>query len=105
MLLDLVHNIFNASGGYPPPTAAAAAAYAMSVGQMFAQRGATDEELADIYKYSFGRAFGWTQAETDRFWNDPGLHSWSDEDVQAYDAYVDWKRAYDIQQNMETMRK
>lgn len=104
-LAELLQNIFNATGGNVPPTAAVAAVYAMSVGRMFEQQGASDAEVADAYKYAFGDAFGWTREETDRFWADRSVSSASDADVHAYDAYVDWKRASDIRQNMETMRK
>ena len=107
MIIELLHNLFGASNGTVGPPAAVAAVYAMSVGKMFEERGATPEEVADAYKYAFGTAYGWTQEETDAFWSDPKYNTWDNDLVHAYDAYVDWMRAHNaeqaLRQNIDTM--
>jgi len=105
-LLDALRNIFGAGGGAVHPSVAAAAVYAMSVGQMMTERGASAEEVADAYRYAFGTGLGWSREETDHYWemhaDDP--YAFTDESVEIYDDYLDWVHEHQPEINAATMR-
>ena len=106
MLTDLLHNIFGAWGGSTHPSVAVAAVYAMSVGQMFTESGASDKEIADAYRYAFGDGLGWTHEETDQYWsshkNDP--YSMTDQSIDSFDTYIHWVRQHKPELDAATMR-
>jgi hypothetical protein len=107
--VDVMRNIYSASGGVMHPSAASAAIYgmiwneawdgALKAAQDSYDRGGTWEEQRAAFHDSFINRLGWTEAEWHEYWSNPAYDG-SGRDAQEFDESWD---AFDL--FVEKMRR
>ncbi len=107
-ILDLLRNIYSASGGGVHPSAVSAALYgalwnsawdsALAAGQRAYDSGGSEREIKDAFHRAFGESLGWSEAQNHEFWTNEA-HDITASDAQrfdeswdAFDAFVEHMR-------------
>ena len=107
-ILDLLRNIYSASGGGVHPSAVSAALYgalwnsawdsALAAGQRTQDSGGSEQEIKDAFQRAFGESLGWDATQTREIWTNEGYDFTStdaqrlDESWDAFDAFVEHMR-------------
>ena len=107
-ILDVLRNIYSASGGGVHPSAVSAALYgalwnsawdsALAAGQRVQDAGGSEQEIKDAFHQAFAESLGWSDTQFQEFW---GNHANKirasdaqqfDEAWDAFDAFVEHMR-------------
>jgi hypothetical protein len=107
-ILDLLRNIYSASGGGVHPSAVSAALYgalwnsawdsALAAGQRAYDSGGSEQEVKDAFHRAFGDSLGWSEAQNREFWTNDAYDITAadaqrfDESWDAFDAFVEHMR-------------
>jgi hypothetical protein len=107
-ILDLLRNIYSASGGGVHPSAVSAALYgalwnsawdsALAAGQRIQDSGGSEQEIKDAFHRAFGDSLGWSEAQNREFWTNDAYDITAadaqrfDESWDAFDAFVEHMR-------------
>lgn len=99
-LLDLLRNLYGASGGVVPGPAWTAAfatlvwmlAYGegLEAGQHVASEGGDPERVEAAFKNTLARRLAWSGAQFDEFWNNPRYDFGPDDARRFDDSYDAW---------------
>jgi hypothetical protein len=106
-ILDLLRNIYSASGGAAHPSAVSAALYgalwdsawnsALAAGQRAQDAGGSERDIKDAFHRAFAESLGWSEAQNIEFWtSDRHITAAEaqrfDESWDAFDAFVEHMR-------------
>lgn len=106
-ILEVLRNIYSASGGAAHPSAVSAALFgalwnsawdsALAAGQQAQDAGGSRREIKDAFHRAFAESLGWSEAQNREFWtNDYDITVTEaqrfDESWDAFDAFVEHMR-------------